>query len=83
MFKKKFPNLNKRSFHYKKQKKFEGSTRQLRGKILKILLTKKVINKHELMKELNINEKKLSEITIRLEREGFITKKDKQIVLNT
>lgn len=36
--KKRGVRLNKKSAHYARQKKFEGSTRQLRGVILKVLL---------------------------------------------
>ncbi len=37
---KQVPNPNRKSRHYTKQSKFEGSLRQIRGKILKILIEK-------------------------------------------
>ena len=40
MFGKQFPNPNRRSKHYVKQKPFEGSDREIRGKILEALLAK-------------------------------------------
>jgi A/G-specific adenine glycosylase len=73
MLKKTFPNLNKRSAHYRKQAPFKGSNREVRGKILKILINKKNIKNGELIEELNyINPGKLKNILKQLEKEGFI-----------
>ncbi|MFW9821130.1 MAG: A/G-specific adenine glycosylase, partial [Candidatus Thorarchaeota archaeon] len=38
MLKKTHPELTKRSAHYRKQSKFKGSDREIRGKILKLLI---------------------------------------------
>lgn len=43
-----FGNANKRSRHYTKQSKFEGSTRQLRSQILKSVLGNQSVSKEEL-----------------------------------
>lgn len=40
MLKKQYPNPNRRSRHYTRQKPFEGSDREIRGKILEALLQK-------------------------------------------
>ncbi|TFG24188.1 MAG: A/G-specific adenine glycosylase [Promethearchaeota archaeon] len=71
MLKKTHPELNKRSVHYRKQAKFNGSTRQLRGKILKLLL-KKPRSKQEIFEIMNFEEKKIIKILNTLVKEGFI-----------
>ncbi len=73
MLKKKFPKLNKKSAHYRKQSPFKGSARQIRGKILKMLLEKKTIIKSELMNNLNYNKNDImNKILLQLKKEGFI-----------
>ena len=73
MLKKKFPKLNKKSAHYRKQSPFKGSARQIRGKILKILVEKKTISKSELKNNFKYtNGDLMNKILLQLEREGFI-----------
>jgi A/G-specific adenine glycosylase len=64
--------LNKRSAHYKKQSKFKGSNREIRGKILKLLIPSDNLTEAEIIRELNINSIKLKEILNQLVKEGFI-----------
>ncbi len=71
MLKKTHPELNKKSAHYRKQSKFVGSTRQVRGKVLKLLL-KKPFSKREIIDKINYEEKKVIEILDALKKEGFI-----------
>ncbi len=67
-------NPNRKSKHYKIQTKFEGSVRQVRGKILKLLiekpLSRKALEEHFENREFLI--RALSELT----SEGFITEKN-------
>ena len=72
MLKKTHPGLNKRSAHYKKQSKFKGSNREIRGKILKLLIPSDNLTEAEIIRELNINSIKLKEILNQLVKEGFI-----------
>ncbi len=72
MLKKTHPELTKRSKHYRKQQPFKGSTRQLRGKILKKMLQKAEITQIELSKELRVELDKLKIILNDLQKEGFI-----------
>ena len=72
MLKKTHPELNKRSAHYRKQAQFKGSNREIRGKILKILLNKKEILMTELQNQLKVENKRLISILNQLEKEGFI-----------
>lgn len=67
-------NPNRRSAHYTKQGAFEGSERQLRGKLLRELLDGKAGTEKELSKMLNISSSQLREILSALRAEGFIKK---------
>lgn len=80
MLKKKYPELNKRSVHYRKQAKFDGSTRQLRGKILKLLL-KRPHSKQELINILKSEEKKIMKILQTLVKEGFIQEEQEKFFI--
>lgn len=82
MLKKTHPELNKRSSHYRKQSKFKGSTRELRGKILKYLLKKPQITISDLSIKLKSNESRIREILIKLEKEGFLRIEDKTVRLS-
>ncbi len=77
------PNPNKKSKHYVVQKKFKGSDREIRGKILEILLKKKKISEKVLLVQLNqllknlamaVTIARLNRVLASLEREGFLTK---------
>jgi A/G-specific adenine glycosylase len=78
MLKKTHPELMKRSAHYRKQSKFKGSTREIRGNILKLLIENKSLMESELMKKLKIDPEILSEILNLLIKEGFIKQEDNQ-----
>ena len=81
MLKKTYPDLNKRSAHYRKQAPFKGSNREIRGNILKILINNdNIIKKSELLKKLKgITSEKLKMILDQLEKENFI-KSEKNII---
>jgi len=82
MLKKTHPELNKKSAHYRKQSKFDGSTRQVRGKVLKLLL-EKPFSKREIIDKINYEEKKVIEILDALKKEGFIQEEqDKFFIKN-
>lgn len=77
MLKKNLLNPTRKSAHYYKQSKFEGSNRQLRGRILKALIAKDGISKGELYKAVNNDKNKIQKNLEQLENEGFIKiKKD-------
>jgi A/G-specific adenine glycosylase len=84
MLKKTYPNLNKRSAHYRKQAPFKGSNRQIRGEILRILIDKKRINIVDLAERLkDVNKKKLLDILTQLEKEDFIELKEDNVYLRS
>lgn len=74
---KKNPNI--RSKHHAKQSAFEGSDRQIRGKVLEILLREKRISTEKLYKELGKQTKRYQKIVGDLEREGFVETKGRSI----
>ncbi len=63
--------INKQSKHYTKQKKFEGSNRQLRGAILRELLNKPQ-TATELVKKTSRTKKEVSQLLARLVSEGLL-----------
>ena len=69
------PNPNKKSRHYTVQKKFKGSDREIRGKILSILLEKKKLSLEKLTRELETlshDQERIEKVIESLEREGFL-----------
>lgn len=74
MLAKKVPNPNRNSLHYIKQAPFEGSNRQIRGAILKLLLSKRVLSKKALSDSLSYKDEKLSAVLNDLVKEGFLIK---------
>ena len=74
-------NPNKKSKHYTKQSKFEGSNRQKRGLIIKKLTEDNEIEKSTLVDELNITRSGLNEIIKKLEIEGFLVRDHSKITL--
>jgi len=79
MLKKTHPELNKRSAHYRKQSKFKGSTRELRGKILKLLLKKSEVLISSLSQKLNTDSNKINQILTQLENEGFLKIEEEKV----
>lgn len=75
------PNPNKRSAHYSVQSKFEGSIRQLRGKVLRILLNSphNMANLQHICEE--GDDKKFINVIRRLEDEGFIVVVNQRVSL--
>ncbi len=75
MLKKKYPGLNTKSAHYAKQTPFEGSDRQIRGRILKELVNNQHMTEKELTAGLNADKQRVRNILAQLTGENFIAKK--------
>jgi A/G-specific adenine glycosylase len=75
MLKKAFQNPARKSIHHKKQSRFEGSNRQLRGRILKALLLHPNISETVLTKKLETDSDRLGENLLQMEKEGLIQRK--------
>ena len=75
MLKKEARNPNRRSAHYQKQSPFHGSNRQIRGMILKALITERSLSEEELVEKTGKNEVQVRANLGRLQQEGFIREK--------
>ena len=78
MLKEKTENPNKRSAHYRKQSPFQGSNRQVRGMILRLLLRKPEITESEIIREFKSEPEKIRENLSALQKEGFLFRKGKR-----
>ncbi len=67
------PNPNKRSRHYTKQGGFEGSDRQIRGRIIRTLVCEGPVEKERLIGMLGGDDQKVRSLIDRLEKEGFLS----------
>ena len=76
MLKKTVGNLNRRSSHYNKQSRFEGSDRQIRGRILQLLLDHPVLEEDDLPGMLSEPPERCARIMEALCREGLVSRKD-------
>lgn len=73
--KRRFPNPSRRSRQHSVQSRFEGSDRQVRGAILRLLLEHAGMGEVELLKQLAVTSERLQRILDELLREGFIARK--------
>ena len=69
-------NPNRRSSHYRKQAPFEGSNRQLRGRVLRSLLSGGAVCYDDLLEETGSRPEALETCLEGLERDGFIVRED-------
>lgn len=70
------PNPNRRSRHYAKQSKFEGSKRQIRGAVLRSILTNGPQSDAELLRGLGFEKTQLYTVLQEMSREGMVSEKD-------
>ena len=68
-------NPSRRSAHYTRQSTFEGSLRQVRGKIIKTVIAQPGISEAALVKECRRERQVVSEVIKQLRAEGFIIKR--------
>lgn len=67
-------NPSRKSAHYTKQSKFEGSDRQIRAKILKLITLKETIAHHDILKVVDQDIDRVEKIINKLIDEDFIKK---------
>jgi A/G-specific adenine glycosylase len=75
-------NPNRQSKHYRKQSKFNGSNRQVRSKIISLLLKYKELNLEEISKFFDINETRVKPNILTLQREGFLNIDQNKYTIN-
>ena len=79
--KKTFGNPNIRSKQYVKQSKFNGSNRQIRGLILKVLLEKCALTREQLAQLLERNIEQINANLQQMEKEGLISQISDRFVI--
>jgi A/G-specific adenine glycosylase len=79
MLKKTLPDPNRKSAHYMRQAPFEGSDRQLRGRILKTLVSQGPVDAEELVNSMGKDPVRLYGILADLVREGFLMQSGSRI----
>ncbi len=75
MLKQTHGNPSRKSAHHTRQSRFEGSDRQIRGKILKLLLQKPLSGKDEIFQAIKEDPLRLDKILKGLKKDGFIVRK--------
>jgi A/G-specific adenine glycosylase len=82
MLKKTHPELNKRSKKYRKQKKFKGSNRQIRGQVLKLFVKKSEMPEQKVIQALNFKKERIQKVLNELEDEGFLKREENRIYVS-
>jgi len=69
-------NANRRSREYVRQSSFQGSDRQIRGEILRMVIVGGPVREDEICTSLDTDTARIERILRALEKEGFITRKE-------
>lgn len=72
MLKKNHKNPSRKSAHHARQSKFEGSDRQVRGAIVRMLVKEQAVAKDAFVAQVGREQEKVESILLDLEKEGFI-----------
>jgi A/G-specific adenine glycosylase len=81
MLKKNMPNPGRKSAHYTRQSRFEGSDRQIRGAILRALAVGKSKSVPEIIRRVGSDPDRTKKILLQLQEEGFVTRKKQKIMI--
>jgi len=81
MLKKAHGNPNRKSAHYTRQSPFENSNRQVRGKILRILVNGSPLSGLQIVKKSGMDAERVKKNLVDLEKEGFIRRKGRVYVV--
>ncbi len=81
MLKQKHGNFNRRSAHYARQSPFENSNRQVRGRILKVLVKESPLSMPQMVRKTGIEPERVKKNLLQLEKEGFIQKRGRNYLL--
>ena len=74
MLKREHANANRRSAHYQRQSPFENSNRQIRGRILKVLVEESPLTRSQIVKKSGMDRERVNQNLAELTDEGFIRK---------
>jgi A/G-specific adenine glycosylase len=75
MLRKEWVNPNRKSAHYTRQSPFENSNRQVRGRILRMLVAESPLTAARVVEKTGMDAKRVQKNLVDLRREGFIRKK--------
>jgi A/G-specific adenine glycosylase len=78
MLRKEDENPNRRSAHYKKQTPFQGSNRQVRGMILRLLIRSPHLSEPEIVRQLGSNPETVTGNLATLQEDGFLKRRGKK-----
>jgi A/G-specific adenine glycosylase len=81
MLKRRHPNPSRKSAHHQKQTPFEGSRRQVRGRVLKALLGEPGMSPRQLAAALGISASGLRPVIDELVREGMVRNKSGRLYI--
>ena len=81
MLKKEHGNPNQRSVHYTRQSPFENSNRQVRGRIVKVLVKGSPLTAARIVKETGMDAERVRRNLEQLAQEGFIVKKQDRYLI--
>jgi A/G-specific adenine glycosylase len=81
MLKREQVNPNRRSAHYTKQTPFENSNRQVRGRILKLLVEDAPLTRPSIVKKTGMDPERVKKNLAQLLEEGFIKKKGSTYII--
>ena len=81
MLKQKHANPNRRSAHYTRQSTFENSNRQVRGRIIKILVKESPLTLTRIMQKTGMDAERVKKNLAQLTSEGFVRKKGRSFTI--
>jgi len=79
--KKNHTNPGRKSRHYSKQSPFDGSNRQVRGRIVRFLTQRLQSSEEKIAAHLALSSEKVRGVLIALEKEGLITRDGKRLAI--
>jgi A/G-specific adenine glycosylase len=74
-------NPNRRSAHYTRQSPFGNSNRQVRGRILKVLVDGAPLTALQIVKKVAMDAERVKDNLVQMEKEGFIRKRGRAFVI--
>jgi A/G-specific adenine glycosylase len=81
MLKREQVNPNRRSAHYAKQSPFENSNRQVRGRVLKLLVKEAPLTQAQIVLRSGMDLERVKKNLVQMEKEGFVRKQGRSYVL--
>lgn len=79
--KRRFPNPSRRSRHHTVQSRFEGSDRQIRGAVLRLLLESGGMTVRAMQKQLDVEAERLKRILEGMVKDGFVQKAGRKLII--